>query len=296
MFMRVTENALIKRNEKFYLNEELFTGIVYFQSENLCFEANYVNNGILGEQYFPFCVQDKSINIDDLLIRNGEDPLLELEGEAIVINSTLYHGFLIWYDKNFYIYSEEYYEDGLSAANVDWDANGYLTESHIIYENLSELASFKDNVLFGYGLGNQFGVGFQETTHKLCKLTINKNFFQLDKTRYKYIPIESLNDILKWKFDEDLYLEGDFIDNNYIDKLINNGKLTTVRHLILDKTNLNSFDFLLSLSGISFVEIITNEELNKITLLTASLLQLTEIFEKKYKFVLTIKINNKIIS
>ncbi|MFI8127160.1 hypothetical protein, partial [Acinetobacter sp. ABJ-A23_2] len=150
MQKRVKGTILIEKNKLLFEDNNLFSGIVFFEKDNGFLTAHYVEQGEITDEYIPFCLPDdvdKNVKIID-----GDT--IEFDGERAIINDgEIYSGIAIDFDHNGYSYIEEYYdEDGIRASDVCWNKDMTVRSFYLDHGIISESGELENNNLKSYGL------------------------------------------------------------------------------------------------------------------------------------------------
>lgn len=255
MTYRINANALTLINNLYFLEDRLYSGIAYIRQADSSYKARHVNDGVVGNQYIPFCLQDHTIDVAQLAIYEYDS--LESVSYSLALNDKLYQGFLVSFYGNGHVSSEEYYEDGFCASEANWTKLGSLDNAILTYERWTESISFSGSILKSYSLAflqNRFILYFDEVTQQLTDLNISAVFNEFDFSRSKLFPFNGLDDILNYPFSNQLLLECDYVDDQFIKKLLEHKKIQHVSKLSLIGVALKDFSFLLHLTDLDVLE------------------------------------------
>lgn len=258
MQKRVKGTILIEKNKLLFEDNNLFSGIVFFEKDNGFLTANYVEKGMVTDEYIPYCLPDdvdKNVKIID-----GDT--IEFDGERAIINDgEIYSGIAIDFDHNGYSYIEEYYdEDGIRASDVCWNKDMTVRSFYLDHGVIYESGEFTNGKLSRYNLGKYFFIRINNK-NELDFIDINKRFFILKKEVFKlliFFPMNKISDIYCWNFSEELYLSGDYVDNDCVFDFFRNNKLNNIKKINFYQTHINDYSFLLKLKKIEEVNISTN--------------------------------------
>lgn len=255
MTYRINANALTLINNLYFLEDRLYSGIAYIRQADSSYKARHVNDGVVGNQYIPFCLQDHTIDVAQLAIYEYDS--LDSVSYALALNDKLYQGFIVNFYANGHVYSEEYHEDGLWAAEVNWSKTGSLDVAILAYEKWTESIYFSDKEIGRYSLAfleNKFILSFDEVMQQLTCLKISAVFNEFDFSRVKLFPFNSIDDILNYPFSNQLLLGCDYVDDQFIKKLLEHKKIQHVSKLSLITVALKDFSFLLHLTNLDVLE------------------------------------------
>lgn len=249
-------NALTLINNLYFLEGQLYSGIVYIQQADFSYKAIHVNDGVLGSQYIPFCLQDHTIDITQLAIYDSDH--LDTISYAFALNDKLYQGFIVSFYANGHVASEEYYEDGFSVSKVKWGVSGGLDVAIVAYEKWTESICFSDKKIENYCLDtlkDWFILSFDDKKEKLTCIYISAMFNDFNFKVLQLFPLNHLSDILNYSFSDQLLFKYDYVNDQFISQLIQHNKIQHVTKLSLIEVAIEDFSFLLSLAYLKVLEV-----------------------------------------
>lgn len=284
MQLRVKSELLTLKDTLWFHGNKSYTGIAFFTDEDNLL-AKYIVNGIVDDEYVPLCLPD-DINTH-VVIKDAN--LINVDGEiAILASGEMYTGIVIWFDDLGHSYAEDYYEDGVLAANISWNNDMTVRLFHLDHGGVSESGERVNGELSYYGVNDNLFLRFN-TQKEIEYISIHKNFFNLSLVGLlKFLPIKNINEIFKWKFSKSIGFSGQFINNSYIDLLFENNRIQEIESLIFYEVDIGEFGFILNLPKIKEIRIFTDNlcskssgrEINSIDLLESKLTHIMFLFKK----------------
>jgi hypothetical protein len=255
---RVKKSLLDLCDGKYYLDGDLFTGIVYSIIGNVVESLFSVKDGSLSNKpndLFGFEKYRLSIDASHL----DED----LEKEPFVYEGHRFTGVAYGFDDGFCV-SAQAYMDGYITKEVGWFKSGVLGFYEGFCEGVGEFATWHEG-----GGRNIYKVSEQgffrleadfDQPDKLKRLSIFGSLFERlsevsDKLLFPLVGgVEQLKEI---KMSDSLYLSGDGIDGDVFGALVSSAFFANVRKLHLSNT---------ALIGNSIVEIKACENIKELIL------------------------------
>lgn len=201
-----------------------------------------------GGKYRPVCLAeeiDGNIPIVDpsVVVFHGEQA--RLNGE--LFNGVIIHGY----------FSEKYFEFGVEDTYINFGKNQSVESFNLDHGGIYERGEINEGNLTEYWIYDYFFIPFN-SENKLEYVQINENFPVIGENElklFKFLPIQYLSDFFDWDLSEKFKLAGDYIDNDYVSKLVHLGKLTQVQKIDFYETNVIDFNFLSELHELRSVDI-----------------------------------------
>lgn len=248
MQKRIFDFGLTLKDQLYYDGDVLFTGIMFFEEKKYFYTAYHVNAGVKGEKYRPVCLAEE---IDDDLPM--VDPgVVVFHGEQAKLNGELFNGVIVHG-----YFSEAYYEDGIEDTYINFGKNQSVESFNLDHGGIYERGKINEGKLTEYWFDDYFFIRFNPE-NKLGRLRIEKDFSILGQEKlelFKFLPVQYLSDLLNWDFSEQLNLAGDYIDDDYVSKLVHLSKLTQVQKIDFYETNVIDFNFLSELYELRSIHI-----------------------------------------
>jgi len=238
--LRIDAELLIEKDELYYYQDALFTGIAFFLNIPMIEKVNEYSQGkFIGPYISKWLDNDKSIlrvEVEEL-DGDGEHQQAFFEGKP-------FSGISYYIDEGF-CHQEADYKNGWVGQEIDFYRSGDVGSMRLMNEVLSEEVRFNNKgYIEEYKLNkfNVFNVKFLYTEQALRSVRLNGDFINLvNKDEYLLnidVP-DTLEKIKKIKIHSTLNLFGSGISDEFVEAIMRNDGLKETNEIFISDTSLS---------------------------------------------------------
>ncbi|CAA6810407.1 MAG: Unknown protein [uncultured Sulfurovum sp.] len=260
--LKIRREKLIKKDNKYYYNNELFNGVIFFTKDSIIKIKKICKNGQIVSDYlnkyfdnnFILHIDKDTLEIPNPKIYRNEIPRYYKGKPFTGVVYKFIDGFCI---------EETEYQNSAGADNIDYDEDKD-------YSGLTSLSYFKSGIIkefkrkdknFSqefewYENGNIKSINIGESTEacytfgadlnftedgKIILLYLDEYFeeFKMIEEKVKFKILLTKNALLDMQLADSISLHGEDIDDDFLNEYLHKGKLEFIKEISFSETSIN---------------------------------------------------------